>query len=80
MRPQEISPPLTRFSYRVQHWVEEKERLKVFATALKKYNPKVRAPFVFSYWPGTTSLKDMLTKVNRIEKFIMFMLTALFLK
>ncbi|ORZ06839.1 hypothetical protein BCR42DRAFT_426537 [Absidia repens] len=48
------------------HWNEEKKRLQGFAASLKRYNPQLKAPFLFTYWPNTKSLKETIMKIPKL--------------
>ncbi|CAO3624859.1 unnamed protein product [Cunninghamella blakesleeana] len=45
------------------YWLHERQRLEMFADELKKFNPNIQIPFLFTYFPYTESLNEVITKI-----------------
>ncbi|KAI9496070.1 SAC3/GANP/Nin1/mts3/eIF-3 p25 family-domain-containing protein [Zychaea mexicana] len=46
-----------------RYWKAEKDRLDKMTNQLLQYNPHMRVPFIFTYWPQTSSLEQAVQEV-----------------
>ncbi|KAI9243827.1 SAC3/GANP/Nin1/mts3/eIF-3 p25 family-domain-containing protein [Phascolomyces articulosus] len=59
----EVREPGSDDLYNPKYWKKEKERLDKMTSQLLDYNPHIRVPILFTYWPQTQNLENAVQKI-----------------